>query len=135
MTPLGLDHQLIAELSGRDSLLDGRVARFALYTFEDSVRADAEIIARSSSRFERILLTFEDVEEYHLNYDREVTFYNIERVKFFIDADQVYASFDPADERQQESDDDNDCVRARHVRGFVLTVRSPNGEPCPSPPA
>lgn len=68
----------------------------------------------------RILLRFIDVKEYSFYYSSHRIFYNVETYKFFKSGDLYYVSFDPVDESESISDDDQDYIKASSVNGYYI---------------
>lgn len=111
---------LIAVMKDDLSLISAQILRISIYDSSNLLSIDVELKLRYRKDSNKILLRFAGVEEYSLYYHSHWIFYNVEIVKFFAYDNGFYISFDPVDESETISDEDQDYVKARSVQGFFL---------------
>ena len=113
--------KLVSYLSGDNSLLDGEIEKFEVYSKDFVVQVDIHMEMRPSSEFKKILVRFSGCKEYCFYFNDSHYFYNVERVKFFQNEEKYfYVSFDPYDELEVCNEDDQDIILAKEVSAYVL---------------
>ncbi len=121
MREMSRDEGLLNELTGSNSLLDSNLKKYCAYEENGGVKAEFTFEMRPGSSYRMILLRFEDVKAISFYYNDGLTFYNVERFKFFMsESKEFYLALDPADEDENISEEDQDIVLARSVVGFSL---------------
>ncbi len=116
-------NQVIEKFSGCDCLLDGQIKRIEIYTENNSVCIDIHFFMREKSNFENVLFKFVGCKEYNFSYSDEYIFYNVELIKYFHSSDAMYYfSFDPANEKNTISKNDQDYILANNVEAYNVEV-------------
>ena len=112
--------KLLSTLSDDLSLVSSRLSKVCIYTQNDLLCIDieAELMYRKENK--KILLRLIDVEEYSFYYSSHRIFYNVEIYKFFKSGNLFYISFDPVDESEVISDDDQDFIKAKAVEAYFI---------------
>jgi hypothetical protein len=117
------DQQLINNFKDKNSLLDAVIENIEISREIDSVSVCIRLVMRHSSDYKKILLKFVNCKEYCFLYSDNYFFYNVELVKLFRTEDELFfASFDPFDELEKISDNDQDYVLARSVCAYISDI-------------
>ena len=111
---------LLNALKGSLSIISSLLHKICVYMENDLlyINVEAELIYKKPPN--RIVLKFIDVLEYSFYYTSNRFFYNVEIFKFFKTDNGFYISFDPIDEKEIISDDDQDFIKAISVEGYLL---------------
>ncbi|NKF22673.1 hypothetical protein [Solimonas marina] len=110
------DAEAIKILSGYDSLLDAKLMSLGIYEDKNYVSVRIVIMARPSSKYSRVTLTFKDVVDFCFSYAKEYTFGNIEDLRFEVTEDgEFYISLDPDFSEPNKSTGDMDYVRSKNL--------------------
>jgi hypothetical protein len=112
--------ELINKLQGSLSLISSRLLKIIVYKQNELLCIDVEAELIYKKHDNKILLKFIDVTEYSFFYTSNRFFYNVEIYKFFKTRDLFYISFDPIDEIEMISEDDQDYIKAHSVEGYIL---------------
>ncbi len=111
---------LVAQFTGKNCLLDGRIERISIFEDNSSVCVDVEYRMRISSEFDKIYFKFMNCKEYSFYFSSDYYFYNVELVKLFKNESGLYyISFDPKDELDCVSDDDQDYILCDKVLAYI----------------
>ncbi len=102
------------------SLISSQLSKICIYNENNflCIDVEAELMYKKSNN--KIFLRFIDVKEYSFYYLSHRIFYNVEIYKFFKIDDLFYISFDPVDESETVSDEDQDYIKAKFVEGYLL---------------
>lgn len=121
MDLIDYNQELVLSLTDNNSLLDSVIEKFEIFMADGHVNANVWLQMRPSSEFGKVQLKFTDCKEYSFSYTDDYYFYNVELVKLFKTKDGMfYVSFDPVDEQDEVSNEDQDFILARGVSGYSL---------------
>jgi hypothetical protein len=113
------DEKLIARFLGNNSLLDGKIGKIEIFSSGLSVCVNMIFYMRSSSDYQKLQFRFVGCKKYSFLYSEEYYFYDVELLKFFQTEDGLfYISFDPCDEIEVISDEDQDFILCREVYAY-----------------
>lgn len=112
--------KLINALSYNLSLISSQLYKVCIYNEDNLLYIDVGVELMYKKENNRILLRFVDVKEYSFYYSSNRIFYNIETYKFFKSGDLYYASFDPVDESDVITDNDQDYIKSKSVNGYFV---------------
>ncbi|NOH69952.1 hypothetical protein F0225_01165 [Vibrio pectenicida] len=114
------DEKLITHFLSNNSLLDGKIEKIEIIDAGSSVCININFNMRSSSDYQKIQFKFVGCKGYSFSYSEDYYFYNIELLKFFQCEDGLfYISFDPCDETEVISDDDQDFILCRKISAYI----------------
>ncbi len=123
MEYINKNEELIEQsFAGRYYILDSTITRFDIY-IQDYILYTDVYFSLPYHRFkaDKILkLHFIDVSEYELSWDKNYSFFTIERYKFFKSEKGFYISFNPYDESEKVLDDDADIIFCNEVEGYFI---------------
>src|SRR5438477_4237576 len=106
MELIGKNEILIETLQVNLSLTSSQILMIRIFNLADKLYIDMEIELLYAADKKRIALSFIDVQEYSFYHSPNHYFYNVEIYKFFETNGQFYVSFDPVDESETISDED-----------------------------
>ncbi len=110
------NQQMVTHFSGNNSLLDGKIKRIEIFDADSSVCINIDFDMRLSSDYQNVQIKFVGCKSYSFSYSDDYYFYNVELLKFFQGDDGLfYISFDPSDEVEIISDEDQDFILCREV--------------------
>lgn len=113
------DEKLIARFLGENSLLDGKIEKIEIFDVDSSVCININFDMRPSSDYQKVQFKFSGCKGYSFSYSDDYYFYNVELLKFFQGEDGLfYISFDPCDETEAISDEDQDFILCRGVSAY-----------------
>lgn len=113
--------RLLNILSGNLSLVSSRLTKVCIYDEDNRLCIDVGLeLMYNRKGNNKILLKFIGVEEYSFYYSSHRIFYNVEIYKFFKSGELFYVSFDPVDESEVVSDDDQDYIKAKSIEGYFV---------------
>lgn len=116
------NEDVLRRFVGENCFLDTKIEKFEIWKKGEDVFVDVQLCMRPKSNWIKVLLRFNHCEYYALHFSNECYFYNIERLKLFISENgKFYASFDPFDEDDVISKDDNDVVCSEGIQAFKIT--------------
>lgn len=108
-------------LTIEENIRDSRIYRFDIYENDkECLIIDVYLELIHSQRSKNLKIRFIDVKEYSLYYEANRYFYYIETFKFLKYNDIFYISFDPVDESEMISEEDQDYIKASSIEGFFL---------------
>lgn len=120
MKLIAMNKDAIKVLSGENSLLDGNIEKIEIFQ-DRSVCINISFQMRISSLYKRILLKFNGCKEYHFSYSSDYEFYTVELIKFFQKNEELfYISFDPYDNENIISDEDQDLILCSEIAVFEI---------------
>lgn len=123
MKKIGVNEGLIEYLVGEFTLLSSKISRIDMHTINYALLIDVYIDLLYSKNEKILKLTFTGIEECSLYYKSSYDFYNIERYKFFKSNNYYYISFDPYDEIEEISSDDQNFILSRNVEGYLFASK------------
>jgi len=112
-----IDDEVVDYFQGENSLLDGSIQRIDISLDKESkVNIDLHFKMRKSADYRNLVVNFSVCKEYSFSYSDDYCFYNVELFKFFKTEDsKFYASFDPCDESEYVSDEDQDVIVSKSI--------------------
>lgn len=123
MEYIGKNETLIEQsFAGKYYILDSMITRIDIYLQEYIVFIDV-YFSLPFHRFkaDKILkLHFIDVSEYELAWDKNYTFYTIERYKFFKSDKGYFLSIDPYLETNEVLEEDRGIIFSDEVEGYFI---------------
>jgi len=120
MELIGTGNALLERLVGDWSLISSRLKKICIYAQVDSVCIDIELELMYKKGGSQVFLKFLDVDEYSFFYSSQRIFYNVEICKFLNTGHHFYISFDPVDDEEVPSGEDQDYIKAKSVEGYFL---------------
>ncbi len=115
---------VIETLTGDNSLLDTEMQSLSVERMTDEqVRVSIVFYSfRNASRFSRVQLVFDRVEEFEFNHSSSYYFYTVSSFKFLqLESGEYYLSLDPDEsDIENRSDSDNDFVVGKELRLIEL---------------
>lgn len=120
MELLSRNSHLLNALHGNLEIRDSQILGINIYEINGVVFIEVRIELLREKVNKRLLLKFSNVTLYAFFWKGSSYFYYIERYKFFENAGKYYISFDPVDEEDAVSDEDNDFLLADSVEGYFL---------------
>ena len=122
MKSIGLNDELKNFLrSKKISLISSQLLQINIFVQDFLLCVEVYLSVTGSKETHQIKLKFSDVKEYSFYHGSESYFYNVEIVKFFSQNDLIYISFDPHDEEEIISPEDQDCILGKNVEGFLIS--------------
>lgn len=112
--------ELILSFSEKVNLLSGQIRDINIKTIEFALVVELTISLLYAEKSKLMKLVFTGIKEYHFYYQSSFYFYNIERYKFLESEEGYYICFDPADESESISPEDQDFVLGSKVVGYFL---------------
>lgn len=103
-------------------ILDSSITRFDIYIEDYTIFIDVyfELPYHRFKTKKVLKLHFIEVTEYDLSWDKNYSFFTIERYKFFRSEKGFYISFNPLEESHEVSDDDSDVIFCKEVEGYFI---------------
>lgn len=111
---------LMKYLTGDHSLISSIINRIDIYMGKYQLNIDIYVDLLYSPQKERVKLRFIDIQEYSFLYNYEYSFYNIERYKLFSIKNGFYACFDPCNEENEISTNDQDYILCKKIEGYFV---------------
>lgn len=102
------------------NILSSNIYKILLSKNRDSLAIEVFFKLLYSKGGENLMLRFSGVEEFSFYYNSQYIFYNVESYKFFKKNNKIYVSFDPSDEDESMSSNDQDFITSECVEGFLL---------------
>jgi len=113
------DEKLITRFLGSNSLLDGKIEKIEIFDAGSSVCININFNMRPSSDYQKVQFKFVGCKGYSFSYSEDYYFYNVELLKLFQGEDGLfYISFDPCDEIEVISDEDQDFILCREISAY-----------------
>ena len=110
------NEQLLDHFMGENSLLDGKIEKIEIFDAGLATHIHIDFQMRPSSEHQKVQFRFGNCAEFCFLWSAEYQFYNVERMKFFQRNDGIYyVSFDPFDDAEVTSDDDQNFIFCREV--------------------
>jgi len=123
MKTIGFNKALIKDLVGDLSLFSSSIRKISIYIDEDIDVLCVDVFIKLLYRNNKLLLLkFKNVTEYSFSYYDSHYFYNIENFKFINEGGYNYLSFDPADNLEQISNEDQDFIKSVDVEGIICDL-------------
>lgn len=123
MKYIASNENLIDILKNDLSIISAKIYSINIYkTIDDVLSIDVNLKLLYANTKDTLLLRFIDIKEYSFFYHFDYFFYTIEIVKFFFEESKVYISFDPIDETNVISENDQDYIISKSVDGYFVTV-------------
>lgn len=119
MVLIGKQEDVVNKLQGEFTLLSSSIERINIYRCDHILCIDIEIELAYKKKENNILLRFNDVLEYSFFYRSHRYFYNVEIFKLLKTENFFYVSFDPVDEVEEVSDDDQDYIKATTIECYL----------------
>ena len=119
MILIGRQEDVVNKLQGEFTLLSSSLEQIIIYKRDHFVCIDIEIELAYKRGAKSILLRFFDVLEYSFFYESNLHFYNVEIFKLLKTENFYYVSFDPVDEIEELSDDDQDYIKATTIECYL----------------
>ena len=110
---------LIDKLVNDLSLISSKIKNITIYELNSDVMIDVDLILSYSKSFKKVRLKFINVIEYSFYHNSDYIFYNVETLKFFKE-DNIYISFDPDEQNELKSAEDNDFILSEEVEGYFI---------------
>lgn len=114
------DRRLIETLKSGLLLLSAQIDNIKIYQEKSQLIIDVYLELVHAKRSNKIILRFNNVRQYSFYYHETTIFYFIEIIKFFETAGNFYISFDPVNEKEEISDEDQDFILAESVEGYII---------------
>lgn len=115
---IGKQENIVDKLQSELTLLSSRIERVNIYVNDHILCIDIDVELAYKKNGNKILLKFIDVLEYSFFYRSHRYFYNVEIFKLFKTDNYFYVSFDPLDESENISEDDQDYIKAKNIEGY-----------------
>ncbi|PLK44196.1 hypothetical protein [Emticicia sp. TH156] len=117
MKLIAKNDEVISFLSNNESLISGTIESIKIQNKSNVLCIGLNINLMYSKTNKTIFLEFKLVKEYGFFYSSSLSFYNIERFKFFKDDNLFYISFDPFSEQEEmgREENDNDFILSQEV--------------------
>jgi hypothetical protein len=119
MILIGQQEEVVNKLQGEFTLLSSSLQRINIYRRDQVLCIDIEIELAYKKRESSILLRFVDVLEYSFLYRSHRYFYNVEIFKLLKTENIFYVSFDPVDEVEEISEDDQDYIKSTTIECYL----------------
>lgn len=116
---IGKQEEIVNKFQGEFTLLSSSLDSINIYRRDHVLCIDVKLQLAYKKGENNILLRFVDVLEYSFFYRSNRFFYNVEIFKFFKAENIFYVSFDPVNEDENMSDEDQDYIKATSVEGFL----------------
>jgi hypothetical protein len=120
MQLISKDEELIYKLQHNLSLTSSQILKICIFNSNDKLCIDVELELLYVKDKKRIVLNFIDVQEYSFYHSFDQFFYNVEIFRFVKANSFFYISFDPIDEGETISDEDQDFIKAKSVIGYFV---------------
>ena len=120
MNFIAKNEELIKKLGGKSSLISSTINAIHVLKDRDAVIIEVDFTLMYNNTNNEIKLRFLDVQEYLFYYNSDNIFYNIERLKFLKLNTDIYIRFDPSNEEERRSEDDQDYILSKDVEGFWI---------------
>lgn len=120
MNQIGINADLMSFLSGNLTISSSKLYKLDIAGDDNGLVIDVYLELLYSEDNNHLKLRFTDVQEYSFYYNSQHVFYNVEIYKFFINNGRVYISFDPVDEQENISVDDQDFILSKKVEGYIF---------------
>lgn len=120
MNFIAKNEELIKKLGGKSSLISSTINAIHVLKDRDAVIIEVDFTLMYNNTNNEIKLRFLDVQEYLFYYNSDNIFYNIERLKFLKLNTDIYICFDPSNEEERRSEDDQDYILSKDVEGFWI---------------
>ena len=110
-------------LIGEDSLLETVITSISIAEKDYQTVIRLEIQMRPNSQFKTISLIFQDVSEYCFYWEKNYSFGDVSEYKLLKGRDEYYLSLDPDESSTEETQEDQDFIRAQYMK--IEAVKRP----------
>lgn len=119
MKHIGNGEKLIDFLSDEYSLLSSRISRIDIFSHEEYLMIEIYIDLLYSKNEKTLKIKFIDIEMYSFFYCSDYYFYTVENYKLFATKKGFYVSFDPHDDGETISPEDQDFIACKAIEGYL----------------
>ncbi|WP_170479984.1 hypothetical protein [Ruegeria arenilitoris] len=115
------DTNILDKFVGENSFLDTEIEEIRIFGHGSLAIVEIQLLMRPQSDWKKVLLRFCGCESYNFHHSSDCAFGIVERFKFIVlENDNFYMSFDPYDDSEIVSPEDNDVVYSQSIQAYIL---------------